>query len=203
MIISNIEHIKHSPQLLNLIASTPRLQEIEEDMMEGDNKWRYYAGSPYFILHTAFSKIFQKYDYVLVDCPPSLGVVTMNGLTVANGYLIPTIPDHVSTIGIGQVIDKVKKHADALKRKIQLYGTIINRFKTGTLLHQALITELSNKEQFHPIWDIRIPDTVKAEEVYHSGSEGLPTLKGRYGGTDHNYYQAVRKLSEEFLQRIS
>jgi len=203
LIIYDIEHIKYSPQSLSLIASTPRLQEIEEDMIAGGDKWRYYAGSPYFILHTAFHKIFQKYDYVLIDCPSSLGIVTMNGLTVANGYLIPTIADHVSTIGIGQVIEKIQKHAGALKRKIQLYGTVINRFKTSTLLHQARLTELANKDRFHPIWHTKIPEMLKAKEAYHLKSSGLPTLKRRYGGTDHNYYQTIKQLSEEFLQRVS
>jgi chromosome partitioning protein len=206
MVIEGIRRIKGTARTIALLPGTPRLQEVEEDMMEGDSEWRYFLGSPYFILSQAVVKrLFPRYDYVLIDCPPALGMTTLNGLTAANGYLIPTIADHVSTVGIDQVIGRIQRHAKGLRRELRLYGTLVNRFKRATSLHRAVLAELRNRRACQPVWDTIIPDTVKAEEGYlfreHLFHEQM-TLKGRYGGETHNYYQALIELAEEFLRRI-
>ena len=48
------------------------------------------------------------YDIVLVDCPPNLGIITLNGLRISHGYIIPTIPDILSTYGIPQIVKRVR-----------------------------------------------------------------------------------------------
>ena len=56
--------------------------------------------------------VIDRYDYVIIDCPPSLGVVTKNGLRFSTGYIIPTIPDIVSTWGIFQIVATVHAFAE-------------------------------------------------------------------------------------------
>jgi chromosome partitioning protein len=197
-----IERIKGSLKRVSIVPCSPRLQEIEEEMMEGDSAWRYVIGSPYFILHRALAKeVFSNFDYVLIDCPPAIGVATLNGLTAATGYLIPTIADHVSTIGGAQLWTRIDKHGRDLRRPLKHYGTIVNRFKTGTRLHSVVLAEMQTQSWFQPIWETIVPDTVKSEEGY------LPhtalTLKGRYGGQSHNYFIALGQLAEEFIRRVS
>jgi chromosome partitioning protein len=197
------ERIKGSLKRVSIVPCSPRLQEIEEEMMEGDSGWRYVIGSQYFILHRALAnEVFSDFDYVLIDCPPALGVATLNGLTAATGFLIPTIADHVSTIGAAQLMGRIERHSRDLRRHLKHYGTIVNRFKTGTRLHSAVLAEMQTKREFQPVWATIIPDTVKSEEGYLPHDTTL-TLKGRYGGQSHNYFTALGQLAEEFIRRVS
>jgi chromosome partitioning protein len=146
--------------------------------------------------------VIKAYDYVLIDCPPSIGMITLNALTMSSGYLIPTIPDYVSTVGLTQVTQRVKQHAVGLRRKIPLYGTVVNRFKRGARLHPAILEELRGRPEAQPLWDTIIPDTVRAEEALNQ-TAGLMTLKARYGGGPHALYTSFEALAAEFLQRVS
>lgn len=203
LVRSGTERVKGSLKRISVVPCSPRLQEIEEGMMEGESGWRYVIGSPYFILHSALvNEVFSRFDYVLIDCPPALGVATLNGLTAATGFLIPTIADHISTIGAPQLVDRIRRHGEHLRRPLKHYGTIVNRFKSSTRLHSAVLAEMQSKPEFLPVWDTRIPDTVKSEEGYLSHDTTL-TLKGRYGGQSHHYFAALGALAEEFIRRIS
>ena len=62
----------------------------------------------------AVNNIKDNYDYILIDCPPNMGLITLNGLRIANGYIIPTIPDVLSTYGIPQIITRVDKFSDTI-----------------------------------------------------------------------------------------
>jgi chromosome partitioning protein len=203
LVQGKIARVKAALQTISVIPCSPRLQEIEEAMMEGDPAWRYVIGSPYLILHRALAKeVFPAFDYVLLDCPPALGLATLNGLSAAKGFLVPTIPDHVSTIGVSQLVGRIATHSQSLRRPIRQYGTVVNRFKQGTRLHETVLADIRSKPEFQPVWDTIIPDTVKSEEAVISDTN-LPTLKGRYGGQSHNYYTAIGRLTEELIRRIS
>ncbi len=71
----------------------------------------FYANNPIEILKKAIRPIKFNYDYILIDCPPNLGIITLNGIRIANGYIIPTIPDILSTYGIPQIINRVNEFA--------------------------------------------------------------------------------------------
>jgi len=60
-------------------------------------------------LRNAIREVQDKYDYILIDCPPNLYLMTQNALAISHWYVITTIPDHLSTIGLTILIDKVKK----------------------------------------------------------------------------------------------
>ena len=60
----------------------------------------------------------KAYDYVIIDCPPSLGDVTKNGLRISTGYVIPTIPDILSTWGIYQIVQSVHELGQSLARPV-------------------------------------------------------------------------------------
>ncbi|MCW5553329.1 MAG: AAA family ATPase [Verrucomicrobiae bacterium] len=67
--------------------------------------------NPQDILRRALTPVIDRYDFVIIDCPPSLGIVTKNGLRFSTHYVIPTIPDIVSTWGIFQIVNSVSVFA--------------------------------------------------------------------------------------------
>ncbi|MCF6154110.1 MAG: hypothetical protein E3K36_02425 [Candidatus Brocadia sp.] len=75
------------------------------------------------ILRKAIDRIKDNYDYILIDCPPNLYLVTQNALVASNAYIITTIPDHMSTIGINILIKKIKELHDKMHHKCCLTNT--------------------------------------------------------------------------------
>ena len=74
------------------------------------------------ILKKAIHTIKDTYDYILIDCPPNLYLVTQNSLATSDFYIITTIPDHMSTIGINILIRKIRELHTIMNRKCQLTG---------------------------------------------------------------------------------
>lgn len=80
---------------------------------------RFYVEQRY-ILKKALDKIKDKYDYILIDCPPNLYLVTQNSLAASDYYIIATIPDHLSTIGINILIRKISELNNVLLQKYRI-----------------------------------------------------------------------------------
>ena len=185
---------------IDLLPASPRLLDEEEELGGDGGAWRYLSGSPLLIMHQAFNEIVRGYDHVLIDCPPSLGVITMNGLLLSDGFLVPTIPDHISTVGIAQVIGKIREQFKVMRRKINYCGLILNRFDRQTRLHSAIAEEMKSRADYRPVWDTYVPRTVRAEEGH--GRHARQTLASRYGGAQSPYFLALESLAREFRRRV-
>lgn len=88
-------------------------------------------------LKKALEAIAGQYDYCLIDCPPSLGPLTINGLTAADGVIIPTMPDALSLQGVGalmQTIETVKAKANP---SLQVMGLLLTRYSSRSLINRA------------------------------------------------------------------
>ena len=90
--VSNIDDVR----TLDLLPSSLDLIDVQ-DRLAGMSSGRFYAENPTDLLRRATRSVLDKYDVVLIDCPPNLGIITLNGLRISNGYIIPTIPDVLST----------------------------------------------------------------------------------------------------------
>ncbi|WP_309897179.1 ParA family protein [Archangium sp.] len=181
---------------VQLVASTPRLADIEADAMEGATEWRRRVGSPYLVLQQVLGPLCENFDYVLIDCPPSIGVITLNGLALSDGYLIPVMPSPIAVSGIELLVGRIQKFAKGLGRTLRRYGTVVNRIDTRTQLHHAITSELKKNPEAEPVWASQIRASVRAEEGWDQ--PGPRTLIQRWG-TLHADFAA---LTEEFLRRV-
>lgn len=100
---------------VDILPSSIRLIDVQ-DRMQDISVHTNYRLSPMSVLQNYIGPFFEKYDYVLIDCPPNLGFITQNGLEVSDFYLIPTIPDRMSTYGIPQIASKI----DEIRRNREL-----------------------------------------------------------------------------------
>lgn len=82
---------------------------------------QFYVTSPVTILKEAISPVLNDYDFVLVDCPPNLGIITLNRIFISDYYLIPCIPDILSTYGIPQILGRVDNFKRETKSDISLF----------------------------------------------------------------------------------
>ena len=85
-----------------------------QDKLASAPAGKFYAANPIDLLWRAVKGKLEDYDIVIVDCPPNLGIITLNGLRISEGYIIPTIPDHLSTYGIPQIITRIRDFSEAI-----------------------------------------------------------------------------------------
>ncbi|MEU5841744.1 AAA family ATPase [Rhodococcus sp. NPDC047139] len=179
---------------LDLLASSLDLMEIQEGLSH-----QQYAdpGShrPVEVLLSAVRPIIDRYDYVLVDCPPNLGMLTLNGLRLADGYLIPTIPDILSTYGIPPLQKKIREFAQRTEHPVREIGLVITKYRSASNLHRSIIEQLQRDDRIANV----VPAWVPEANQIAASAEFVPygTLKRKYGNSGQ--YDALRILTETIM----
>lgn len=202
-IVKRVSTINDGIARLDLLPSSIRLIDIQDRIpmiaLTGN-----FTANPLDILHSALRPVIDRYDYVIIDCPPSLGTVTKNGLRISTGYVIPTIPDIVSTWGIYQIVDNVSRFAADVGRPIPALGIIATKVQ-GNNLHSRVIADLRKQRLGHfgdagaleqpPLFTQTIPQTVNVARGADVEAD-IRTFKGKYGAA----YEAFRGLTQELMQ---
>ena len=126
---------------IDLLPSSLRLIDVQDKLSQMP-QGQFFTKSPTQVLETAVKNILDDYDIVLIDCPPNMGIITLNGLRIADGYVIPTIPDVLSTYGIPQIARRVADFARELNDEIEAYGIIVTKYRAASTLHNNTIARL-------------------------------------------------------------
>ena len=134
-----------------------------------------------------------KFDYILIDCPPSLGLVTLNAFTASNSVLIPVQCEYFALEGLGQLlntINLVKKH---LNKEIRIEGALLTMYDIRTNLSNQVVKEV--KKYFeNKVYKTVIPRNVRLSEAPSYGmpiTEYDPRSKGA---------KSYMKFAKEFLK---
>lgn len=202
-IVKSVSTVNDGIAGLDLLPSSIRLIEIQDRLpfiaMQGN-----FKTNPQEILRQALEPVMERYDYIIIDCPPSLGTVTRNGLRISTGYIIPTIPDIVSTWGIYQIVQNVSAFARDVERPIPPLGIVATLVRPNSL-HQRVIEDLANRRLGRfgagtdipqpPLFQSQIPQTVAVARGADVSLK-LRTLKTKYGEA----YTSLHNLTEEIMQ---
>ncbi len=174
--VSNVKDVRS----LDLLPSSLDLINVQDQLSSMD-PGRFYAENPIELLGRATRRIFDEYHYVLVDCPPNLGIITLNGLRISDGYIIPVIPDRLSTYGIPQIVDRVQDFADVVGKDIEPYGIVVSKYRAQSTVHNNVVREL-RKEKDAPLFNTVIPE---ANQIASSAEyRQVSTLRQKYGSRD-------------------
>ena len=123
-------------------------------------------------LKEKLEEIKDKYDYIIIDCPPSLGLITLNAFTASNSVLIPVQCEYYALEGLGQLlntINLVKKH---LNKDLEVEGALLTMFDSRTNLAKQVVNEV--KKYFNDkVYKTVIPRNVKLSEA---PSYGMPII---------------------------
>ncbi|MBU3966518.1 MAG: AAA family ATPase [Euryarchaeota archaeon] len=133
-IVKKASNIAGGIGTLDLLPSSLGLIDIQ-DSLPLIPAGRFYVTSPVTILKEAISPVLDDYDFVLVDCPPNLGIITLNGIFISDYYLIPCIPDILSTYGIPQILSRVDNFKRETKIGISPLGIVISMYRAQSKLH--------------------------------------------------------------------
>lgn len=95
-----------------------------------------------FRLADKLTDVKNKYDYIIVDCPPSLGLLTINGLAAADELLIPVQAEYYALEGLGQLLQTIDLIKANLKPKLEILGAVITMYDRRTVLSQGVLEDL-------------------------------------------------------------
>lgn len=126
-----------------------------------------------FYLKNALVPLIPEYDYVLIDCPPSLGILTLNGLAAADAVLIPMQCEYFALEGITLLLQTVKKVQKSINPKLRIGGIFFTMYDSRTRLAQDVVTQV--KSYFgDTVFSTIIPRNVRLSEA---PSHGLPICR--------------------------
>ena len=188
--VSNVRDVR----TLDLIPSSLDLIDVQ-DRLASMPSGRFFSNNPTEVLRRAVKPIIDEYDYVLIDCPPNLGLITLNGLRISNGYIIPTIPDVLSTYGIPQIISRTSAFSQNIGEPIEPYGILISKYDSRSPLHDRTIKRL--REDKSPIvFKNVIPQRTATAEA--AEFTDVNTLRQKYGyeGQYDRFYELCKELME-------
>ena len=95
-----------------------------------------------YVLHKALSSISDQYDFLIFDCPPSLGILTLNGLTAAHSVLIPVQCEYYALEGLGQLLNTISIVRNHLNPNLEIEGVLLTMFDGRLRLSQQVETEV-------------------------------------------------------------
>lgn len=147
-----------------------------------------------YFLKNALAPMQDKYDYILIDCPPSLGILTLNGLAAADAVLIPMQCEYFALEGITLLLQSVKKVQEKINTHLTIGGIFFTMYDARTRLAQDVVMQV--KSYFKDVvFSTIIPRNVRLSEA---PSRGLPICK-----YDPVCAGAVsyKKLAEEVVSR--
>jgi chromosome partitioning protein len=117
------------------------------------------------ILKRCLSEIKQCYDIIVIDCSPSLGLLTVNALIASNEIVIPICPEYFSLKGIDLILETLKNIQTGLGHKVQVRGIIISKYRTRRIVEQV-IQDLRVSYSI-PVFNNYIPESIAVEEAHH------------------------------------
>jgi chromosome partitioning protein len=134
------------------------------------------------------------YDYILLDCPPSLGLLTVNALTAANSVLVPIQCEYYALEGLTQLIDTINLVRDNLNPDLVVKGVVLTMFDPRTNLSAEVSAEV-RRHMGDAVFETVVPRSVRLSEA---PSYGLPIALYR---EDSKGAEAYRALAAELLRR--
>ena len=121
-------------------------------------------------LKTKLDKVKDKYDYILIDCPPSLGLITLNAFTASDSVLIPIQCEYFALEGLGQLLNTVNLVKKHLNKNLDIEGALLTMYDARTNLSNQVVKEV--KKYFeNKVYKTVIPRNVRLSEA---PSYGMP-----------------------------
>jgi chromosome partitioning protein len=171
---------------LDLVPSAPELSGAEVELVPLTARERRLAAS--------LGALNGRYERVLIDCPPSLGLLTVNALTAADGVLIPIQTEYYALEGLSQLVHTIRRVREALNPRLQIEGVLLTMYDARTNLSAQVAAEVRRHMQ-GSVFDTIVPRSIRLSEA---PSHGLPISlydPGSRGAT------AYRELAAEVTAR--
>jgi len=182
------EEVRLSTQIKNLdiIPSSIDLVAAEIEMIGLDNR-------EYQLKYT-LEPIIEQYDYIVVDCPPSLGLLTINALTAADSVLIPMQCEYFAMEGLAQLVTTIRSVKKTFNKSLFIEGLVLTMFDKRNKLTHQVAAEIKNHFE-NQLFTTVIPRNVRLSECPSHGKSIMDYDKNSTGAV------AYINLAKEFLKK--
>ncbi|MBV7275782.1 ParA family protein [Clostridium sp. PL3] len=182
------EAMKKSELIENfyLVPSTMELAGAEVELISKENREN--------ILKNKILNMESKFDFIFIDCPPSLGLLTINALTASDSVLIPIQCEFYALEGVGQLINTIQLVKKSLNKSLEVEGVIMSMYDGRTKLSNEVVSEVKSYFKDN-VYNTTIPRNIRLAEA---PSFGLPIMlyDDKCRGAE-----AYESLTKEFLSR--
>lgn len=145
---------------LSILPATPDLVGAEIELVDIPNRE--------FRLKSALQTIHDQFDYVVIDCPPSLGLLTLNALSAANSFLVPLQCEYFALEGLSQLLNTAGLVKKSLNPNLHIEGIVLTMFDTRNNLSHQVVTEIRNHFA-DKVFSSIIPRNVRLSEAPSHG----------------------------------
>jgi chromosome partitioning protein len=171
---------------LDLLPSSPSLSGAEVELVGLGGRERRLTAS--------LAELNGRYERVLIDCPPSLGLLTVNALTAADGVLIPIQTEYYALEGLSQLVNTIRRVREGLNPRLEIEGVLLTMYDARTNLSAQVASEV-RRHMNGSVYDTIVPRSVRLSEA---PSHGLPIALYDPGSRGANAY---RELAGEVAAR--
>lgn len=178
--------IKTEYKNLDIIPSNSQLSGAEIEMVHMDNRE--------YKLKKLIDEIKDNYDFIFLDCPPSLGMITINALSASDSILIPIQCEYLALEGVSQLINTYKLIRKSLNPDLSIEGVLITMYDKRTNLNKQVLDEIQ-KYFRGKVFNTVIPRNIRLAEA---PSYGMPIV---YFDVNSVGGKAYRALAKEFVKR--
>ncbi len=147
---------------LDLVPSSTALSGAEVELVGVPARERRLAAS--------LSELNGRYDRVLIDCPPSLGLLTINALTAADGVLIPIQTEYYALEGLSQLVNTIRRVREGLNPRLEIEGVVLTMYDSRTKLSEQVADEV-RRHMNGSVYQTVVPRSIRLAEA---PSHGLP-----------------------------
>ncbi len=171
---------------LDIIPSNVNLAAVEIELIDADQKE--------YILKEAIEKVKDNYDFIIIDCPPSLSMLTINSMTTASTVLVPIQCEYYALEGLGQLVHTVNLVKERLNPELEMEGVVFTMFDARTNLSLQVVENVKEHIEEN-VYKTIIPRNIRLAEA---PSYGLPInlYEPKSAGAE-----AYRLLADEVIAR--
>jgi chromosome partitioning protein len=173
-------------ECLKIIPSRVELIGFEVEMMSHPSREK--------LLRNLLKKISDSFEYVIIDCPPSLSLLTLNAMTAADFILIPLQSEFYALEGLGQLLQTIKKIKERLNPNLRISGILLTMFDKRTNLSYQ-VAENAKKHFKDLVFKTAIPRNVRLGEAPSFGKPIIHYDEGSVGA--QSYLNLAREIMKE------
>ncbi|MBI9056966.1 MAG: ParA family protein [Labilibaculum sp.] len=173
---------------LNLVPSSVDLNALEHELANEPGRE--------YILRELLGQVKSDYDFIIIDCSPSIGLIALNALSACDTFIIPVLPHHLSIQGLSGLADVAKKIKSRINPKLKLEGVLITQFSHRKVLHRDVQKALKNHFKGR-LYHTTIRENISLAEAPSTGLDIFRYAPNSNGAEDYLH------LCEEFLSKQS
>ncbi len=171
---------------LDVIPTNINLSAVEVELSGVENV--------HFILKNELEKVKDRYDYIIIDCPPSLNILTLNSMTASNSVIVPIQCEYFALEGLSQLMHTINLVTERLNEELVIEGVVFTMYDARTNLSLQVVDNVKDNLDFN-IYKTIIPRNVKLAEA---PSHGMPINKYDSKSVGAENY---RLLADEVINR--